>query len=92
MRWKLTIPGFRARGFANSNATAPMSENVAQHPRVRKLQCGVVWIEALVAMGEADDPRSYAPLSMKNVPADRSLSAGTFRAAYGLMLEIRLLS
>ena len=42
MRWKPTIPGFRARGFANSNATAPMGENVAQHPRVRKLQCGTV--------------------------------------------------
>ena len=42
MRWKPTIPGFRARGFVNSNATAPMGENVAQHPRVRKLQCGTV--------------------------------------------------
>lgn len=53
MRWKLTIPGFRARGFANSNATASMGEDVAQHPRVRELQCGTVRIEALVAMGEA---------------------------------------
>lgn len=69
-----------------------MGENVAQHPRVRKLQCGTVCAGAVVVMGEADDPRSYAPPSMKNVPADRSLSVGTFRAAYGLMLEIRLLS